>query len=50
MSEAAVQAVVDVLAPGGYPIFEWGHEETPSPPEIRTLAEQIVDAIERTQA
>jgi hypothetical protein len=42
-----VEAVIGVLAPNGIPIFEWGHETTPTDEQIRELAEQIVAAIER---
>ena len=44
--------VLDVLSPvdTGYsdqriPIFEWGHETTPTPEEMTEMAGDIVDAI-----
>jgi hypothetical protein len=43
----ASRAVADVLAPNGVPIFEWGHETTPTDGEIRELAERIVAALAR---
>lgn len=39
-------AVMDLLAPNGAPIFEWGHETTPTEGDIRRLAEEIVSVIE----
>jgi hypothetical protein len=40
-----VQKVVEVLAPGGVPIFEWGHEQTPTAEEIEELAQEIAEAL-----
>jgi hypothetical protein len=58
--ERLVQAVFNVLAPEvdygppvgrkTSPIFEWGHETTPTDDEVRELAGQIVDAILGEQA
>ena len=50
----AVERVLDVLAPwhdfGGEskercPIFEWGHETTPTDADMRELAERLVAAV-----
>lgn len=49
--ERIIKAVLDVLYPphatGGkrIPIFEWGHEETPTADEMQKLAEEIADAV-----
>jgi hypothetical protein len=58
--EAAIERVLDILAPnftrrgiyrtpnpGGVriPIFEWGHETTPTEEELRKLAQDLVDAV-----
>ncbi len=48
VSEAKIDRVLEVLAPGGMPIFEWGHEETPTLEEVRKLATEIVEALDRS--
>lgn len=49
VTDPQVLAVLDVLAPrfgdGRSPIFEWGHEETPSGAEMVDLAGAIVAAL-----
>lgn len=50
MSERdAVEAVLDILAPreswGRCPIFEWGHETTPTEAQMLELAIDIVAAV-----
>jgi len=40
-----VDAIIGVLAPEGIPAFEWGHEATPTPYEIRRFATKIAAAI-----
>lgn len=46
--DQAVERVLNILAPEHdsvrYPIFEWGHETTPTDAEMRALTEKIVDA------
>ena len=41
----ARQRVLEVLAPKGMAIFEWGHETTPLAGELSDLADQILDAL-----
>lgn len=52
--EAATEAVLDILAPkqswGRSPIFEWGHETTPTEREMRELAAEIVTAVKAATA
>jgi hypothetical protein len=43
--QEAVERVMSVLIQDGIPVFEWGHETTPTEPEVRGLAEEIVSAI-----
>jgi hypothetical protein len=50
VTDPALLAVLDVLAPSrdGYrvPLFEWGHETTPTAEEMIELAQQVVAALE----
>lgn len=51
VTDARVNAVLDVLAPrheigGRSPIFEWGHETSPTAEEMIDLARQVVAAID----
>lgn len=54
--DAAVQVVIDQLAPNmaglqrRVPIFEWGHETTPTPSEVEDLAREIVAAVRSVEA
>lgn len=41
-----IERVINVLAPDGCPIFEWGHERTPSLDEVQELAERVVDTLD----
>lgn len=51
VTNPAVLAALDVLAPAcdgiRLPLFEWGHETTPTADEMIELAQQIVAAIAR---
>lgn len=47
--ESAIERVMDLLAPRSHgkrcPIFEWGHEATPTEEEVQRLAHNIVLAV-----
>jgi len=54
VTDPRVAAVLDVIAPRAewnadlrLPLFEWGHETTPTAAEMIDLAERIVAAIDR---
>ena len=58
VTDPRIIAVLDVLAPvetwsgqatGRDPIFEWGHETTPTPEEMIELAGRIVDVLHATE-
>lgn len=44
--DQVVEAVMAELMPDALPVFEWGHETTPTEAEIRELAERIADRLE----
>ncbi len=49
MREQLIEAVLSVIQPDldgqPMPIFEWGHETTPTADEMRELAGRIADAV-----
>lgn len=47
VADPRVKAVLEVLAPNRIPLFEWGHETTPTASEMIDLARSIVEAIDR---
>ena len=46
LNNKLVRAVMGVIYPNNSPIFEWGHEETPSQKEVEELAQEIAQAIQ----